>query len=74
VSGLIEKVVIAAVGLLISWATWLTTRSLNSLSRSEHERLCTERQVAVDKQLARLEEKQDRIHDLLISVIREHNK
>jgi CHASE1-domain containing sensor protein len=70
----IEKAVIAIVGLLVTWGTWLTARSFNSLSRREHERLCEARQKAVDAKLDRLEEKQDETLSLLISVIRDKHE
>jgi ABC-type uncharacterized transport system ATPase component len=77
----LAKIVYGIAGLLITWGTWITARSFNTLSRAEHERLCEKRQKEVDAMLAKLDQKldtnlakldqkQDQMLVLLIDVLR----
>lgn len=66
----LTKAVASMAALLLSWGTWITVRSFGGISREEHERLCAQRQVEVDQQLARLEKKQDETLSLLIDIVR----
>jgi hypothetical protein len=68
--GWVEKAILGIVGLLVTWGSWLTVKSFGSISREEHERLCAQRQIEVDKRLQRLEEKQDETLSLLIDIVR----
>lgn len=67
----LTKAVGAIVTVLLSWGTWITARSFGGISREEHERLCQKRQEEVDRQLDRLEKKQDETLSLLIDIVRE---
>jgi hypothetical protein len=68
--GWVEKAILGIVGLLVTWGSWITVKSFGTLSREEHERLCTKRQEEVDAQLQRLEKKQDETLSLLIDIMR----
>jgi len=48
-----------AAAIAVTWVTWITARSFNSLSRKDHEALCEKRQREVDALLARIEQKID---------------